>query len=295
MALRSAQGVQARRQREESASCRDSYGIEINTWRSDPALVRERQQANAAAQFRAVSFEVLKKGPTLPARAAQVLARGRSVWLSVALDLKAWSAVRHKPRAVLEDWENNSGGHAVVLVGFRTTPSGRQFLIHNSWGTDWGDNGYAWISETMLRERSLDAFVIAAGDVSGRSLPTRPLPTTKTGPTTPVPPPPGVLPPVPFPFPFLLPGLEKTPVPPSAAVCAAGQVRDALFGTWSAACGGGGSPVAGLCPTLPGTTGGTATPTRPDCGAGEARDVMTGSCQPKCPSGAPRAAGVCWM
>jgi hypothetical protein len=27
----------------------------------------------------------------------------------------------------------------------------RQFLVHNSWGTTWGDKGYAYVSEAMIR------------------------------------------------------------------------------------------------------------------------------------------------
>jgi C1A family cysteine protease len=34
------------------------------------------------------------------------------------------------------------GGHAVALVGY--TPD--RFIVRNSWGTDWGDNGFAYAS-----------------------------------------------------------------------------------------------------------------------------------------------------
>lgn len=36
------------------------------------------------------------------------------------------------------------GGHAVSLVGFDNAK--RAWLIRNSWGTEWGENGYGWIS-----------------------------------------------------------------------------------------------------------------------------------------------------
>ena len=36
------------------------------------------------------------------------------------------------------------GGHAVSLVGF--DDSKRAWLIRNSWGTEWGENGFGWIS-----------------------------------------------------------------------------------------------------------------------------------------------------
>ena len=39
---------------------------------------------------------------------------------------------------------NTVGGHAVALVGFDDVK--RAWLIKNSWGEDWGEKGYAWIS-----------------------------------------------------------------------------------------------------------------------------------------------------
>ena len=34
--------------------------------------------------------------------------------------------------------------HAVMVVGYR---SGKGWRIKNSWGSDWGEEGYAWIAE----------------------------------------------------------------------------------------------------------------------------------------------------
>lgn len=39
------------------------------------------------------------------------------------------------------------GGHAVALVGYRT--DGR-FIVRNSWGTAWGDQGFAYASEAYI-------------------------------------------------------------------------------------------------------------------------------------------------
>jgi len=39
------------------------------------------------------------------------------------------------------------GGHAVALVGYRA--DGR-FIVRNSWGTSWGDHGFAYPSETYI-------------------------------------------------------------------------------------------------------------------------------------------------
>ena len=41
------------------------------------------------------------------------------------------------------------GGHAMLIVGF---DNGRQaFRVRNSWGSDWGDDGYLWMSYNSLK------------------------------------------------------------------------------------------------------------------------------------------------
>jgi C1A family cysteine protease len=39
------------------------------------------------------------------------------------------------------------GGHAVTVVGYRT--DGR-FIVRNSWGTNWGDGGFAYVSPSYI-------------------------------------------------------------------------------------------------------------------------------------------------
>ena len=46
-------------------------------------------------------------------------------------------------------WDGNtfgtSGYHAMCVVGYDDNKYGGSFLIMNSWGTDWGNNGYTWV------------------------------------------------------------------------------------------------------------------------------------------------------
>lgn len=50
--------------------------------------------------------------------------------------------------------DNCYGGyvtHAVTMVGYGTTSDGKDFwLVKNSWGTNWGENGYFRISRDLI-------------------------------------------------------------------------------------------------------------------------------------------------
>jgi hypothetical protein len=76
-------------------------------------------------------------------------------WLSshgpllVALNVdKTWDDA-HSTGGKLDAFQPNTvrGGHAVAIVGYRT--DGR-FIVRNSWGTAWGDNGFAYASEAYI-------------------------------------------------------------------------------------------------------------------------------------------------
>jgi hypothetical protein len=50
--------------------------------------------------------------------------------------------------------ETMRGGHAVAIVGYRP---GR-FIVRNSWGTDWGDGGFAYASAAYAQEAFTEAY-----------------------------------------------------------------------------------------------------------------------------------------
>lgn len=69
--------------------------------------------------------------------------------------------------------ESLEGGHAVDLVGWNDTmktPKGATgaFLVRNSWGTDWGQNGYFWMSYDYVKSTRLcsDFWVILSSPLS---------------------------------------------------------------------------------------------------------------------------------
>jgi C1A family cysteine protease len=50
------------------------------------------------------------------------------------------------------------GGHAMVIVAYDDAKSA--FLLRNSWGTSWGDNGYGWIDYNTLTTNMFDLWVL---------------------------------------------------------------------------------------------------------------------------------------
>jgi hypothetical protein len=52
------------------------------------------------------------------------------------------------------------GEHVTLLVGYAMTPNGVYYLVHNSWGTKWGDQGYAWLHEDLLKAYWMDKLMV---------------------------------------------------------------------------------------------------------------------------------------
>lgn len=54
------------------------------------------------------------------------------------------------------------GGHAVVAVGYQdaTVPNKGSLIIRNSWGNDWGDNGYGYLPYAYIQDVRSEAWVV---------------------------------------------------------------------------------------------------------------------------------------
>ena len=52
------------------------------------------------------------------------------------------------------------GNHLFKIVGWESTPDGNSsWIVENTWGTDWGENGYARIAS--FGETSLDFYALS--------------------------------------------------------------------------------------------------------------------------------------
>lgn len=247
-------------------ACGSAYSVQSGTGVFDKQLQAERKIADKKGRFRVSAIEKLSK-PVDTDELAAVLAGGDDVWASFWVDSEAWSD-RSLQAGVIPDYERREDeGHAVVLSGYRPTPSGRQFLVHNSWGARWGDGGYGWLSEAMVRKHLKAAFKVRVAD------------TEAPGPTP-------------------IPGPAPAPAPaPAPSGCATGQTRDAVTGQCANVCPSGSAPAAGVClPSIPGfppALPGPAPAPSVACPAGQAPDLMTGQCFARCAGGNPSIGGMC--
>ncbi len=67
---------------------------------------------------------------------------------------------------------NDLGGHAITIVGYDDNRFGGAFRVINSWGSDWGDNGYFWMPYDFASQGTLtQAYVLEDRENDPRPLP----------------------------------------------------------------------------------------------------------------------------
>jgi len=94
--------------------------------------------------------------------------------LSIAVDATSWQTYTG---GILTNCISNQIDHGVLIVGFDLTNSPPYWIVKNSWGASWGENGYIRI------EYGTDQCVITSYPSSSNS--TSSGPTPAPGPTTP--------------------------------------------------------------------------------------------------------------
>ncbi|MBL8613615.1 MAG: C1 family peptidase [Myxococcales bacterium] len=216
--------------------CEDAYGVRVGTAKSDPEIQKKLTAAEKNAPFGLRTIKRLTTQPPNEDEIVTALASGNSLWIAMKIDGRAWTNSKMK-NYVIPDWSAISGGHAVVMSGYRDVAGGRQYLIHNSWGTSWGDKGYAWVSQAMVQKYMHYAYVVSL-----------------EGDAPPAPNPPGPNPPGPNPP-------KKDPNKPIVLTdddCDADELVDIGTGQCAVICADDSRPFNGQCGIFPNFFGGGA-------------------------------------
>lgn len=249
--------------------CGEAYGVTSGSGQFDPEIRAEKARADGAGRFKLTQVEEFSKPPN-PNEMAAVLAGGDAIWIALSVDPQAWKTSSLNDGVIPEYQNVAQVGHAVTFVGYRTTASGKQFLIHNTWSDRWGQGGYGWISEQMVQRWTRNAYKIVVDGKSG------PMPGGGGG------------------------GGGQ----PQSNGCAQGQVRDAVNGQCTNPCASGSAPAAGVClPAVPGfplgpqPQPGQQPGPQPNggggCPQGQVKDSVSGQCANPCAGGAAPMGGIC--
>ena len=111
---------------------RDGIALEVTYPFEGTSLLNEEDLANQAKNFRIASYAALY---SVGALKAALVEQGVCVMGLPVYD--------HSPTF----WRSNKrpliGGHGVAVVGYDDSRS--SFVLRNSWGRDWGDNGYCYL------------------------------------------------------------------------------------------------------------------------------------------------------
>jgi hypothetical protein len=153
--------------------CGTAYGVEPGSGINNRKLQTEWIKANKYGKFRLVGIEKLSTTTVGEGSALRsVIARGRAVWTSFWIDDHSWKNSSLNRNTVPLYRSAKKRSHVVLLIGYRTKSSGEiQYLIQNSWGNDWGDRGFAWISERNVHRNVRAAFAIRVADANSSERP----------------------------------------------------------------------------------------------------------------------------
>ena len=67
---------------------------------------------------------------------------------------------------VFKDGEESVGGHAMTIIGYDDYKHGGSFQVMNSWGQDFGDDGFVWIRYNDFVKTTVDYY---EGDYYGQA------------------------------------------------------------------------------------------------------------------------------
>lgn len=89
-----------------------------------------------------------------PSKWREWIARAGPILTRLDVDSTWENATATKGKLETYDAGNTRGGHAVAMVGYTADT----FIIRNSWGTSWGDGGFAYASDAYAQAAFTEAY-----------------------------------------------------------------------------------------------------------------------------------------
>jgi hypothetical protein len=171
---------------QEEDACEQYYHVQKEQPPWEAAIQQQLDAADAHGSWRLTSVTCVTgalcsstapTGTSDPAIVAAYLATGADLWAAMWIDEQAWY---HPASGTIPDYTvppdaiaNGTGeGHGVSFAGYDWSSGTLRFLLHNSWGETWGDQGYAWISGAMVQKYLQQAYKVTVEDLT--SPPARP-------------------------------------------------------------------------------------------------------------------------
>ncbi|WCL47723.1 C1 family peptidase [Leptospira sp. GIMC2001] len=184
----------------------------VASWSSTPYTETDyRKQPSAAAKEEALAHRIksyTRLNHKKPDDIKYVLADNNVVLFGIIIDDEFYKL---KGSEVYDSNGGQSyGGHGMVIVGYddnKTSKSGKKgaFKFQNSWGTNWGDKGFGWISYSMLAKVGQEAYSMIEQE-----------PFISNSNTT------------------VVPTVEKPLLPPNDLSASRGEFSDKIILTWTA-------------------------------------------------------------
>jgi C1A family cysteine protease len=127
----------------------------IVTWQEMPYSQNEcdiqptSEQKDLAEENKIISFASLD-GDLLFEQAKAFLMNNQPIVIAISIDKDFFGKIDQKGDAVYREFEKEDGAHAILVVGY--DDSKNAFKAVNSWGRNWGNNGFVWIDYTAFQE-----------------------------------------------------------------------------------------------------------------------------------------------
>jgi len=133
----------------------------------DCARQPDQQQLEEARQYRMRGFNRLTPGDRNNAIDLHAIKENISQGAPVVIGMQVGGSYM-QPMMGKDLWEPTEedrsmigfGGHAQCVVGYDDRKYGGAFLIMNSWGSQWGNNGFAWVRYPDFRYFVREAYGI---------------------------------------------------------------------------------------------------------------------------------------